>query len=87
MQRPSSARARGSLENVSETPMQVVLQTHPIEGDGEMRPGFDCTRGGCQDGVGERNSIAHSAAEPNVKLADKGDPDECMPGHPAGDPT
>ena len=87
MQRPSSARARGTLESVSETPMHVVLEMQPIEGDGEMRPGFDCARGGCQDGAGKPDSIAHGAAEPKVKLADKGDLDECMPGDPPGDPT
>ena len=87
MQRSSSPRARGSLESVRKTSMQVVLETHPIEGDGEIRPGFDCTRGGCQDGARERDSIPHSATEPNVKLADKGDLDECMPGDPTGDPA
>jgi len=64
--------------------MQVVLETHPIERDGEMRPGFDLTRGGRQDGARERDSIAHSAAESNMKVADKGDPDERMPRDPAG---
>jgi hypothetical protein len=67
--------------------MQVVLETHPIEGYGEIRPGFDCTRGGCQDAAGERDGVAHGAPESQVKLADDGDLDERMPGDPAGDTT
>jgi hypothetical protein len=65
--------------------MQIALEALTIEGDREKRSSLDGRHGRIQERIGERDRVAHRAANSGMKLAHEGDEHERVPRHPARD--